>query len=485
MGSLIGTAAVAGRFGSVPANALEASSSSSPENRPNIVFILADDMGWSDPGCYGNTFIETPSIDRLASQGVRFTQAYAAASVCSPTRASIHSGQYPARFDLYDFLGGPHKFLWPKLKPPENRPMPLETVTLAEALKEAGYVSCHVGKWHTGDKPTDQGYSGAPKEYRDEKPLPGEFVQQLSEFARANPEKNTGPFTEQAIRFIQANQDRPFLCYISYRAVHIRCEARQELVDKYKAKAKASGTVIDPIYAAMNQAMDEGMDYVLKALDLLDLADNTVVIFFSDNGGLDRTVSENARLITTNAPLRGNKGQLYEGGIREPLIVRWPGVVDPETVCHTPVISNDFMPTMQDIAGSEPLPGQVMDGVSILPLLEGGSTLDRDALYWHYPVYHHSTPAAAIREGDYKLIEFFEDGHLELYNLSEGIGESNNLAEDMPEKAAELRGKLHNWQESVGAKFPTPNPDYNPQKASVRDQRGKEHRIDWLDPKPQ
>lgn len=481
MGTLIGTAAVAGGVSLGSANAAEVSKSSLPKGKTNIVFILADDMGWSDSGCYGNTFIETPSIDRLASQGILFTQAYAAAPVCSPTRASIHSGQYPARFGLYDFLGGPHKYLWTKLKPPGNNPMPPETITLAKALKEAGYVSCHVGKWHTGGKPKDQGYVRPSQEYEGAKPLPGEFVQQLSEFARANPEKRTGQTTQQAIRFIQSNQDKPFLCYISYNAVHIPCKARQELVDKYKAKAEASETAIDPTYAAMNQVMDEGIDYVLKALDLLDLTDNTVVIFFSDNGGLDRTVSENAPLITTNAPLRGNKGQLYEGGIRDPLIVRWPGVIEPDSVCHTPVISNDFMPTMLDIAGTEPGTGQVMDGVSIVSLLKGGNTLDRDALYWHYPVYHHSTPAAAIREGDYKLIEFFETGKLELYNLSEDIGESSNLAEAMPEKASELRAKLHRWQESVGAKLPTPNPDYNPEKSNYRGQ----HRVDWLDPKPQ
>lgn len=485
VGSFIGTAAVAGRFGLRSANAAEVGSGSSSKDKPNIVFILADDMGWADPGCYGNEFIETPNIDRLASQGIRFTQAYAAAPVCSPTRASIHSGQYPSRFDLYDFLGGPHKFLWPKLKPPENRPMPLETITLAEALKEAGYASCHVGKWHVGNKLEEQGYVSAPQKYGDANALPREFVGELSEFAQSNPEKKTGPITEQAIRFIQANQDVPFLCYISYHAVHIRCEARQELVDKYKAKARASGTVINHVYAAMNEAMDEAIGYVMKALDLLDLTDNTVVIFFSDNGGLDRTVSENAPIITTNSPLRGYKGQLYEGGIRDPLIVRWPGIVKPGAVCHTPVISNDFMPTMLDVAGSMPKQGQVVDGVSIVPLLKGGSALDRDALYWHYPVYHHSTPAAAIRESDYKLIEFFEDGHLELYNLSEDIGEKHNLAEAMPEKAAELRDKLHRWQESVGARFPTPNPNYDPEKANFRTQRGKTHRINWLDPKPQ
>ncbi len=480
IGSLMGSAAVVSRFDLGTAIATE-SSISSHEDKPNIVFILADDLGWSDLGCYGNRFIETYNTDRLASQGIRFTQAYAAAPVCSPTRSSIHSGQYPARFGLYDFLGGPHKFLWTMLKPPENHPMPPGTVTLAEALKEAGYVSCHVGKWHTGSKPVDQGYIKAPQEYEGANLLSQDFLDSLSEFVQSNPGKRTGQITQQAIRFIQSNQDRPFLCYVSYHAVHIPCKARQELVDKYKAKAKAIGTEIDPVYAAMTHAMDEALGYILETLNLLGLADNTVVIFFSDNGGLDRTVSENAPLITTNAPLRGNKGQLYEGGIRDPLIVRWPGVVKPGAVCHTPVISNDFMPTMLDVAGTKPASGQIVDGVSIVPLLEGGSDLDRDALYWHYPVYHHSTPAAAIREGDCKLIEFFEDGHLELYNLREDIGESNNLAGTIPEEAARLHGKLLRWQESVGAEFPTANPDYSPEKANYR---GK-HRVDWLDPKPQ
>jgi len=444
---------------------------------PNFLFVLADDLGWSDLGCYGNSFLETPNIDRLSEQGIRFTDAYAASPVCSPTRASILSGRFPNRFGLFDFLGGPHNFPWTKLRPPENQPMPLQIVTLPEALSAAGYVSCHVGKWHVGNEKQDQGFVQPPAEYNIQRVLPLEFTWKLEDFVRQNPQKNTGLFTDQAVRFLASHQARPFLCYVSYHAVHIPCRGRTELVEKYESKAEQAKTVIDPTYAAMAEAMDESVGYLLRTLELLELTDNTIVIFFSDNGGLFRTVQENAPRITTNRPLRGQKGQLYEGGIRVPLIIRWPGVVRAGTVSHVPVISHDFYPTLLEIAGLSP--EHDFDGLSLAPLLAGSGRLERDSLYWFYPSYHHSTPAMALREGSLKLIEFLEDSRLELYDLSRDLGEEDNLAKLMPDKASNLREKLSEMRRSVGARLPTPNPDYEAEKETIRiDGKKKAHRID-------
>jgi len=430
---------------------------------PNVVFILADDLGWADLGCYGNTFIETPHIDGLAAQGMRFTDAYAAAPVCSPTRASIMTGQYPARTGIYDFIPG-HKRPWARLVPPPNGfRLPDGSTTLAEALNGAGYVSASIGKWHLGRSPADHGFVRVPREGAGL--LPDDFVRQLDGFARANPGKSVGPLTQQAVRFIEANRDRPFLCFLSHHAVHIPCQARQELIAKYEAKARRAKTEINPTYAAMTEALDDSVGLVLKALGLLGLAGRTVVIFFSDNGGLDRIYTGQGPHITTNAPLRDFKGTLYEGGIRDPLIVRWPGVARAGSLCRAAVISNDFLPTMLEMAGARPKPGQAIDGLSLLPLFKGAAALDRDTLYWYYPTYHHSTPAVAIREGDYKLLEFFEDSSLELYHLKDDIGETKNLARAMPEKAAAMRTKLHRWREALGAPLPALNPDYDAEKA--------------------
>ncbi len=444
---------------------------------PNFLFILADDLGWSDLGCYGNSFLETPNIDRLSEHGMRFTDAYAAAPVCSPTRASILSGMVPNRFGLFDFLGGPHNFPWTKLRPPENRPMPLQANTLPEVLSRAGYVSCHIGKWHVGNRKQDQGFVSPPLKDEVQQALPEEFTRELEDFVRQNPQKSTGPLTEEAVRFLAARRHEHFLCYVSYYAVHIPCQARRELVEKYQNKAMDVGTMIEPTYAAMAQAMDESVGYLLKALELLELAENTIVIFFSDNGGLFRTVQEAAPRITANSPLRGQKGQLYEGGIRVPLIVRWPGMVKANSLCRVPVISHDLYPTLLEIAGLSP--DHAVDGVSLSPLWRGSGRLERNTLYWFYPAYHHSTPAMAVRERDLKLIEFLEDGRLELYDLSRDLGEKDNLAKVMPEKASELRDKLTFMQKSIGVKLADPNPDYDVTKANVRiDGEGNKHRID-------
>jgi len=439
---------------------------------PNFLFILADDLGWADLGCYGNTYIETPNIDRLAREGMRFTDAYAA-PVCSPTRSSIQTGQYTARTGIYDFIPG-HWRPFAKLTPPPNRlALPPEKVTLADALAAGGYVSTSIGKWHLGHSPLQQGFVAPPKGNAGMDALPEALAGKVADFAKANPGKQVGPLTKQAVQFMAANRDRPFLCFLSHYAVHIVCQARSELIKKYQEKAKRQETPIYPVYAAMCEAMDESVGLCLETLEALGLASNTIVLFFSDNGGLDRKYTGEGPRVTTNAPLRAEKGTLYEGGIRVPLIVRWPGVTKAGSTCSWPVISNDFMPTMIEMAGLAPGQGQVIDGASLVPLLKGRDRLDRDTLYWYYPTYHHSTPALAIREGDWKLLHFLEDDRLELYNLEDDIGETNNLAGAMPQKAEALKEKLHRWRRELGAPLPEPNPDYDPDKA---DQWGKNPR---------
>jgi len=422
--------------------------------RPNFVFFLIDDMGWADVGCYGSTFHETPNIDRLADQGIKFTDAYAACPVCSPTRASILAGQYPARVGITDFIPG-HWRPYEKLVVPENRlQLPLESVTVAEVLKDLGYATGYIGKWHLGAKgflPEDQGFD------------------KVTEGVRNQNDKQVSGFTDQAITFIEENKQQPFFLYLSHHTVHIPLEAPQELVEKYEKKPKPKSGVNNPIYAAMVEHLDTHIGRILEKLDELGLADNTIVIFFSDNGGLYRPYGGyrgDTSPVSTNAPLRGEKGTLYEGGIRDPLIVRWPGVVKPGTKCGVPVSSVDFYPTFLDIVGAKGDPNHVLDGRSVLPLLRRTGTLERDGIYWHYPHYHHSTPAGAMRDGRWKLIEFYDDGRLELYDLKQDIGEKNNLAAKMPQKAAELQRKFAAWRKSVGAKMPTPNPDYDPARAN-------------------
>lgn len=445
-----------------------------PNGRPpNIVFVLIDDMGWSDAGCYGNTFHETPNIDRLAQQGMRFTDAYAACPVCSPTRASIMTGKYPATLNLTDFIPG-HWRPWAKLVVPEfNQQLPFDEITFAEALKPAGYVSGAFGKWHLGGRdhdPDTQGFddflvTGGRYFYPNFRTTPKIEIKDGTYRADV--------LTDQAVKFIKSNRDRPFVLYLSHHVVHIPLEAKQELIDKYERKPKPAHGVNNPIYAAMVEHADRSLGRVMQTLDELHLAENTVVIFFSDNGGLYRRFDGVGPAVMSNAPLRAEKGTLYEGGIREPLIVRWPGVVEPGSTCSVPVSSVDFFPTFVEIAGLKNKVTHPIDGVSLVPLLKQTGGLDRDALFWHYPHYHHSSPAGAIRAGDYKLIEYFEDGRLELYNLSKDIGEQHNLVREMPEKAKQLQQRLAAWRKSVGAKMPTPNPDYDPKRA---DQWGRRPR---------
>ena len=458
--------------------------------KPNFVFLLIDDMGWKDVGCYGSAFYETPNIDRLASQGMRFTDAYAASPVCSPTRASIFTGRHPARVNITDWIPGGDPQDRVLVGPQDRDELPLDEVTFAEILKEAGYATACIGKWHLGDigfLPENQGFdiniggSGAgqpgsyfyPYKYKGKWRgwgVPGLDGGQEGEYL-------TDRLTDESLAFIDQNKDQPSLLFFSHFAVHTPIQSKPELTEKYEEKirqdpapagqkfkpereAQVKQTQDNPAYAGMVQSTDESVGRIMQKLDELDLTDNTIVIFTSDNGGLS-TVSQYSP--TSNVPLRAGKGWLYEGGIREPLIIKWPGIIKAGTVCSAPVISTDFFPTLIEMARGSEDHSTTIDGVSLMPLLRQKGQLDRSALFWHFPHYHGSgnKPSGAVRQGDYKLIEWFEDGSVELYNVAEDISEEHDLASAMPEKVEELRTLLHEWRESVGAHMPTRNAAYS------------------------
>ncbi len=458
----------------------------------NVVVFLADDLGQRDLGSYGSTFYETPNLDRLAKDGARFTDAYAACPVCSPTRASLMTGQWPQRTGITDYIGAPMKpELWKRntkaLPAPYSDRLALDAPTLAKAMKSAGYATFFAGKWHLGPEgfwPENQGFDVNMGGIDKGGPYGGKKY--FSPYG--NPRLPDGPDGEhlpdrlasETATFIETNKDRPFFAYLSFYSVHTPLMAREDLQKKYKEKRERLGLKAkfapEPprdvrlvqehaVYAGMVEAMDLAVGKVLAKLDALGLRENTLVIFTSDNGGL--STSEGSP--TSNLPLRAGKGWMYEGGIREPFLVRWPAVVKAGSVVGTPVSSPDIFPTLLEAAGGKPQPGQTLDGVSLVPLFKGG-TLPERALFWHYPHYGNQggAPAAAIRRGDWKLIEWQEDGRAELFNLSQDLGEKNDLAAKEPQRVAKLRDELHAWQKQVGAKFPIPNPDYDPAKPSGR-----------------
>jgi len=439
---------------SVPCLVSAVSRAPAADHKPNIVFILADDLGWAELGCYGNEFNETPNLDRLAREGMRFTDAYAAAPVCSPFRASFIAGQYPARVGITDYL-----------RPNDPKHLSTKHVTIAEMLKRSGYATGMMGKWHlTGYKnhgarevpPTEHGFDevicsenrgigGGSYFY------PYHFNREIKQ--RLPNEYLVDRLNLEAVEFIRRHKHHPFFLYLSHYAVHTRLAGKPALVAKYEARPGAGkghrASRNNPHLAAQLESIDQGVGMILKELDELGLAERTVLVFTSDNGGEGR--------VTSNAPLRGAKSQLYEGGIREPLIVRYPGVVPPGTVCKTPVCSIDFYPTLLEMAGIQPDKRQVLDGVSILPLLkEPAAELARHVLYWHYPLkrphFLGGCSSGAIRAGDWKLIEYFETGKLELFNLADDLGEKNDLSASMPEKTGQLHAKMKAWRKSVGAK---------------------------------
>jgi len=430
---------------------------SSPQRKPNFVFILIDDMGFKDLGFMGSRYYETPNIDKLAGEGVVFTNAYSNAPNCAPTRACLMSGQYTPRHGIYT-VGtserGQSKLR--KLIPtPNETNLDSKVVTIPDALKPGGYTSACIGKWHLGGKspyrPVDRGFDVAfERNHRGHFSKDGEYL--------------TDRLTDEAIKFIEAGKSGPFFLYLPHHAVHTPIQAKEQLIEKYKKK-EPTAAHNNPTYAAMIESVDYSVGRVMAKLDELGLRDNTVVFFFSDNGGYANA--------TSMVPLRGSKGMLYEGGIRVPMIVRWPGVISPGGVCEEPVIGIDFYPTMLEMAGIPQPSGHTLDGRSIVPLLKGGRTLNRKAIFWHFPAYleaynekqwpWRTTPAGAVRQGNWKLIEFFEDGKVELYNLKDDLGEKNDLAGTMPEKAKELQRTLVQWRRSVNAPVPTEkNPQYDP-----------------------
>jgi arylsulfatase A-like enzyme len=430
---------------------------SSPERKPNFVFILIDDMGFKDLGFMGSRYYETPNIDKLAGEGVVFMNAYSNAPNCAPTRACLMSGQYTPRHGIYTV--GTSERGQSKLRmlipTPNKIDLDSKVVTIPQALKPAGYTSACIGKWHLGTKspyrPVDRGFDIA-------------FERNHSGHFSKEGEYLTNRLTDEAIKFIETGRNRPFFLYLSHHAVHTPIQAKKQLIEKYKKK-EPDDIHNNPTYAAMIESLDQNVGRLMAKLDELGLRDNSVVFFFSDNGGYANA--------TSMAPLRGSKGMLYEGGVRVPMIVRWPGVTRAGSVCDVPVIGIDFYPTMLEMAGAPQPSGRILDGVSIVPLLKGKETLNREAIFWHFPAYlepyndnqwpWRTTPAGAVRQGDWKLIEFFEDGKIELYNLKDDLGEKNDLAETMPDKAEELHRMLIEWRKSVDAPVPTEkNPDYDP-----------------------
>ncbi len=463
--------------------------------RPNFVFILIDDMGWKDLSCYGSSFYETPNLDRLASEGTRFTDAYAACPVCSPTRASILTGKYPASVGVTNYIAqnrGNHPSKGMLIDAPYIDHLPLTEKSLAGTLGEAGYNTWHVGKWHLGGRdyyPDRQGFDVNIAGCSWGAPLHGYFSPWGIETLQDGPEGEylTDRLTDEAIRLIRSSDGKPFFLNLWYYSVHTPIQAKEQHIRRYEEKARKIGLdqitafeegelfpcehkkelrVIrrliqsDPVYAAMIHCLDENIGRLLEALEEAGVADNTVVIFTSDNGGL--ATAEGSP--TCNTPLAEGKGWMYEGGTREPLIVRWPGVGRPGSLCSVPVTSPDFYPTLLDIAGLDPVPEQHTDGVSIVALLRGARDLEREAIYWHYPHYGNQggTPGASIRMADHKLISFFEDHHVELYNLKEDLAEERNLAKEMPALTRDMEKRLSDWQDRAEAKIPQPNPDFTP-----------------------
>jgi arylsulfatase A-like enzyme len=437
--------------------------------RPNIVFILTDDLGWTDLGCFGSTFYETPNIDRLASQGMKFTSAYAACTVCSPTRASVLTGQYPARLHITDWIPG-HKRPFARLSVSDwTMRLAPEVSNIAQVLKKVGYATASIGKWHLGDEscwPEKVGFDlnvagchrAQPSTY---------FSPYKIETLTDGPEGEflSDRLTNEALKFIEANKDHPFFLYLPHYAVHTPLQAKPSVIAKYKAKADPKATHHDAVYGALIESVDDCVGRLLAQLDELKLGANTVVVFASDNGGLIES--------TSNAPLRAGKGSAYEGGVRVPLIVKWPGVTDAGSTCAVPVISADFYPTFAAMTGASVPASHTVDGRNIEPLLRQSGPLNREAVYWHYPHYHlgGATPYSAVRDGDFRLVEYHEDGRVELFDLKNDVGERHDLAAERPEKTAVLREQLHAWRREVGAQMPTPNPNADAEKDARKAKR--------------
>ncbi|MEX1239823.1 MAG: sulfatase [Cyclobacteriaceae bacterium] len=493
---------------------------------PNVILFLVDDLGWKDVGCYGSEFYETPNIDKLAKEGVKFTNAYAACHVCSPTRASILSGKYPARINLTDWLPGRNDFAYQKFQNVEvNQQIASDETTLAEALKSQGYSTAIVGKWHLGEAPSDPTKHGfdmhIPAAWSKGWPLSYDAPFRLPNYDGNPGEYLTDRLTTDALKYIEDNRSKPFFLYFSHFAVHDPIEGRKDLVEKYKKKLAsmpedkrppyilegnpdsdplniqervsllkepgyegfsqlARGTVKikqrqDNVeFAGMVESMDESLGRVMNKLKELGIEENTVVIFCSDNGGMSAgnfgrpskvldPSKPDKHFSTSNLPLRAGKGWLYEGGIRVPTIVKWSGIKKTGSESDTPIISTDLYPSILDMLGLPLLPKQHADGVSFVPLLRGKRSLNREAIYWHFPHYSNhgmQSPGGAVRYKNFKLLEYYDNGTTQLFDLDKDLGELNDISKENPDRVRELTQMLHEWRKSVNARMMPLNPEY-------------------------
>lgn len=459
----------------VPANAGDT------DVKPNVVFILVDDLGWKDLGSYGSDFYQTPNVDKLAAEAVSFDNAYAACTVCSPTRASIMTGKYPATVNITDWIAG-WQYPFAELKVPDWT-MYLDTsfTTLADVFNNNGYATGHFGKWHLGEDslfwPENQGFDvnvggwakGSPQK-RPKKGFNGYFSPYGNPRLTSNRDDEyiTERLAEEARTFIKENKKRPFFLNLWFYNVHTPLQARKEKIEKYKALVDSSRLQKNPTYAAMVEHMDDAVGVVINELKALDLYENTIIVFTSDNGGL---IGRGKRKITSNYPLRSGKGDAYEGGVRVPLIIKTPSMENQRgSISSEPVVSPDLMPTLIDLAELNVGGGikSGFDGVNLSPLLDNvDADIQREAIFWHYPHYHveGATPYSAVRKGDWKLIYFYGTDTYELYNLKKDIGEKENLFDKKKQKASELKNALKRMLEETDAQLPSANPDYDPSRA--------------------
>jgi arylsulfatase A len=448
----------------LPATDIEAANRS---RKPNIVFILMDDMGWRDVGFVGNSFVETPNIDRLARQGLVFTQSYAAAPNCSPTRACLMTGQYTPRHGIYTVVDPrqPPGSPWHKLQAAESKSdLDPGFVTIAEALQQGGYATAFFGMWNLGrgrNGPVTPGGQGFQRVV-----FPENLGFGKDAYFNDQNEYLSDRLTDEVLKFIEQNREQPFFAYLPDHAVHAPFNPKPDLLKKYERKAaEGKDRREDPAYAATIEAVDQNVGRIMETLEKLKLADDTIVIFTSDNGGTDRYTP----------PLKGGKGQLYEGGIRVPAVVSWPGLKNQGVQSDIPICTIDWYPTLLELAGLSVPHGTNLDGISLASVFQGEAPPKRERLFWHFPCYvGKATPSSAIREGDFKLIEFFENGgHVELYDLRQDPNEQQDLATTMPDKVKGMHQTLKAWQQATNAAIPSgPNPSYDPKAERPRGGQG-------------
>lgn len=446
------------------------SQASNPE-KPNIVFLLADDLGWTGTASFGSDFYETPNLDQLASEGTSFTNAYAACTVCSPTRASILTGMYPAKLRLTDFIAGQNR-PYARMQIPEwTKGLKPELTTMAEAMKGGGYRTIHIGKWHLGfPHQNEQGPLTHGFDVSHEKPegTRGYFISNdTARSLKLKSNYSTDYLTDKAVEEIEQTKDAPFFMYFAYHTPHTPIQGREDLVEYFKSKVDPEAIHNNPTYAAMVMSLDMSVGRIVESLEKKGLRENTIIIFTSDNGGLTQRYGKRD-FFTENIPLRRGKGSAYEGGVRVPAIVSWPGVIGEGTRCHTPIMSIDYYPTLLDATGIDGIAShnKDLDGRSLLKVFNEPKQKIRRKLFWHYPHYHAGGdgPYSAVRFGKWRLIEFHETGNVELYDLSKDIGETYDRSNFNLKTRDQLKAALKKWRNSIGAQMPNKNPDFDPQR---------------------